>query len=139
MYTLRVEQSFDSAHFLAGYKGKCGNIHGHRWRVEVEVSADTLIELGEHAGMVVDFSILKSALRELVDPFDHVLIIETGTMRVATLEQLQQDGFAINFVDFRPTAENFAAYFYRQLKKAQFAVRKVIVYETPTNSAIYEE
>ena len=139
MYTLRVEQSFDSAHFLAGYQGKCGNIHGHRWRVEAEVTADNLIESGVHAGMVVDFSILKRALGELVEPFDHALIIETGTMRQATLDHLQEDEFAITFVDFRPTAENFAAYFFRQLKQAQFAVRRGTVYETPTNCAIYEE
>ena len=38
MYTLKTEHSFDAAHFLYGYEGKCSNIHGHRWRVVLEVS-----------------------------------------------------------------------------------------------------
>ena len=40
MYTLKTEHSFDAAHFLYGYEGKCSNIHGHRWRVVAEVSSD---------------------------------------------------------------------------------------------------
>ena len=36
MYVLQTEQSFDAAHFLKDYKGKCSNIHGHRWRVVVQ-------------------------------------------------------------------------------------------------------
>ena len=37
MYSLKTNSSFDSAHFLASYEGKCRNLHGHRWTVEVEV------------------------------------------------------------------------------------------------------
>ena len=33
MYILKTESSFDSAHFLSGYEGKCSNLHGHRWRI----------------------------------------------------------------------------------------------------------
>ena len=36
MYYLKTESSFDSAHFLKGYNGKCRNLHGHRWRVVVD-------------------------------------------------------------------------------------------------------
>ena len=42
MYMLQTEQSFDAAHFLKGYKGKCSNIHGHRWRVVVSISSEKL-------------------------------------------------------------------------------------------------
>ena len=38
MYRLETNASFDSAHFLKGYQGKCSNIHGHRWKVEVAVA-----------------------------------------------------------------------------------------------------
>ena len=44
MYQLTTEHSFDSAHFLAGYDGKCGNLHGHRWRVLLTVQSETLRE-----------------------------------------------------------------------------------------------
>lgn len=53
MYILKTEHSFDSAHFLAGYEGKCANIHGHRWRVEIEVQAEELVASGQLDGMVL--------------------------------------------------------------------------------------
>lgn len=59
MYTVRTEECFDSAHFLAGYDGKCKNIHGHRWRVVLEVSKENL----DDGGMVIDFTDLKHELK----------------------------------------------------------------------------
>ncbi len=59
MYFLRTEDSFDAAHFLKGYEGKCSNIHGHRWKVIVEVKGEDLKQEGPKRGMVVDFSDLK--------------------------------------------------------------------------------
>ena len=60
MYYLKTESSFDSAHFLKGYNGKCRNLHGHRWRVVVEIAADQLKDEGQTREMLVDFSDLKS-------------------------------------------------------------------------------
>ena len=45
-YTLKTEHSFDSAHFLSGYEGKCSNIHGHRWRVVMEIMDNKLEKEG---------------------------------------------------------------------------------------------
>ena len=50
MYKIRIEESFDSAHFLAGYDGKCSNLHGHRWRIVMEAKADKLHEEGQLRG-----------------------------------------------------------------------------------------
>lgn len=138
MYIIKVEHSFDSAHFLAGYIGKCSNIHGHRWNVEVEVGADVLIEAGQMRGMVVDFSDIKKDIKELLDTFDHALIIEEGTMRKETLQCLTEDGFKILSTKFRPTAENFAYFLYNCIKQKGYNVRRVIVNESSSNSAIYE-
>lgn len=138
MYIIKVEHSFDSAHFLAGYIGKCSNIHGHRWNVKVEVGADVLVEDGQMRGMVVDFSDIKKDIRELLDTYDHALIIEEGTMRKETLQCLTEDGFKILSIKFRPTAENFAYFFYNCIKQKGYNVRRVIVNESPNNSAIYE-
>ena len=65
MYTLKTEHSFDAAHFLYGYEGKCSNIHGHRWRVVAEVSSDELETTGQNRGMYVDFGDLKKDLKEI--------------------------------------------------------------------------
>jgi 6-pyruvoyltetrahydropterin/6-carboxytetrahydropterin synthase len=139
MYILKTEHSFDSAHFLSNYEGKCKNIHGHRWKVEIEVQSETLIKDGQLAGMVVDFGDLKKDVKAMVDYYDHALIIEQNTMREETLNCLNNDGFKIIEVNFRPTAENFAAFFFKTMKDKGYNVRRSTVYETPTNSAVYEE
>lgn len=139
MYILKTEHSFDSAHFLAGYEGKCGNIHGHRWRIEIEVQSETLVEEGQLEGMVIDFGDLKEDVKKVVDCYDHALIIQEKTMRKETLNCLLQDGFKIIEVKFRPTAENFASFFFKKMKSEGYKVKRTVVYETPTNSAVYEE
>ncbi len=138
MYILTAEHSFDSAHFLKGYQGKCSNIHGHRWRVVAEVEGERLFSEGQLRDMVVDFGDLKKDVREMVDYYDHSLIIETGSMREETLSFLKEDGFEIIEVEFRPTAERFSRKFYETLEDKGYHVRRVSVYETPTNCAIYE-
>ncbi|MBW6409638.1 6-carboxytetrahydropterin synthase QueD [Clostridium weizhouense] len=139
MYILKAEHSFDSAHFLAGYEGKCGNIHGHRWKVEIEIQGETLVKGGQLDGMVIDFGDLKKDVKEMVDYYDHALIIQENTMREETLNCIKQDGFRVIEVNFRPTAENFAAFFFKIMKDKGYNVKRARVYETPTNSAVYEE
>jgi len=139
MYILKAEHSFDSAHFLSGYDGKCSNIHGHRWKVEVEVQSEALVNGGQLDGMVIDFGDLKKDVKAMVDYYDHVLIVQEGSMRDATLNCLKQDGFNLIEVTFRPTAENFSAFFFGLMKNKGYNVRRTTVYETPTNSATYEE
>ncbi len=139
MYTLKTEQSFDSAHFLAGYEGKCRNIHGHRWRVIIEIQGDELVQDGEKRGMLVDFGDLKSDLKKLADDLDHSLIIESGSLRDATLKALRDERFRIIEFPFRPTAENFAKYFYDCMSRLGYIVCEAVVYETPNNCASYTE
>ena len=139
MYSLISEASFDSAHFLAQYEGKCRNIHGHRWTIKVEIYGEDLQENGSCRGMLVDFGDLKKYLKELADYYDHALIIEKDSMRELTLNVLKGDGFRIIEVEFRPTAENFAKYFYNYFKNKGFLVKNIFVYETPNNCATYSE
>ena len=137
MYQLTTEHSFDSAHFLAGYDGKCGNLHGHRWRVLLTVQSETLREDRQQKGMCVDFAELKKDLRTDLDALDHVLIIEQGSLRESTMKALQEEKFQVVEMPFRPTAENFARYFYELFTLKGYPVAKVEVYETPNNSAVY--
>lgn len=139
MYTLITEASFDSAHFLSGYNGKCKNIHGHRWTIKLEIFDNFLQESGHLKGMILDFGDIKKDLKDLADYLDHSLIIERGTMRDLTLNALKEDGFRIIEIDFRPTAENFSKYVYDYFKNKGLKVKKISVYETPNNCATYSE
>lgn len=138
MYILKAEKAFDSAHFLSNYDGKCSNIHGHTWHVHAEVKSETLIDSGNYKGMVVDFGDLKNDLKEIVDYFDHALIVEEGSMRKETLQNIIEDGFKVIIINFRSTAENFSKYFFKKLEDRGYSVKRVTVFETPTNSATYE-
>lgn len=138
MYSLKTSASFDSAHFLSGYQGKCANIHGHRWVIEVTVSGSDLQQSGEKRGMLVDFSDIKHAVRSLANSLDHALIIENNSLKEKILIALREEGFRIIEFPFRPTAENFAQHFYFRLKEI-FPVAMVTVYETPENCASYRE
>ncbi|MCM1133501.1 MAG: 6-carboxytetrahydropterin synthase QueD [Ruminococcus flavefaciens] len=138
MYYLKTSANFDSAHFLHGYNGKCANIHGHRWVVEVKINGDSLQESGEKRGMLIDFGDLKKAVRDLADDFDHALIYESGSLKPETVTALNSENFRLIEVPFRPTAENFARHFYELLSAQGLAVSSVTVYETPDNCAVYE-
>jgi len=138
MYKLRVKAEFDSAHFLKGYEGKCANLHGHRWTVEVELAAEDVQAEGQCRGMVLDFSDVKEALRKEARRLDHSLLIEEGSLRPATMAALKEENFRILEFPFRPTAENFAKHFYDYMKKEGYPAAAVRVYETPNNCACYE-
>ena len=139
MYYLRTKQSFDAAHFLKNYEGKCRNIHGHRWNVVVEIASEYIQEEGANRGMVFDFGDLKAKLKQICEELDHALICEEGALKAKTLEALQEEEFRIVLVPFTPTAENFARYIYQKMKETFQEVCKVAVYETPDNCAMYEE
>ena len=89
--TIAKRVSFDAAHFLPNYVGKCKNIHGHHWLVEVGVTG----EVDSQTGMVMDFTYVKEVLdREVVKQFDHKLVNDTLK---------------------NPTAENIATYIRRKV------------------------
>ena len=104
MYTLQTNASFDSAHFLKGYEGKCSNIHGHRWNVEVTVAAEELVEEGQIRGMVVDFRPLQNDLKRLADDLDHCVIVEYF------YDELEDMEYHVVLVKVYETPNNCAGY-----------------------------
>ena len=95
-FTLRVLTDFASAHTLRGYPGQCAHLHGHNWKVEVEVEATALDDIG----MAVDFKVVKSLAREIAGRLDHQY-----------LNDLEP------FTQINPTAENIAQWFFREMAR----------------------
>lgn len=93
-YTLKILADFASAHTLREYPGDCSRMHGHNWKLEVEVTASAL---NEH-GMGMDFKTIKTATRELAKKLDHRYLNDIPP-----------------FDTVNPTAENIAQYFYQNL------------------------
>jgi len=121
-YTLRIVTDFASAHTLRDYPGACSRMHGHNWKVEVEVVAGELDEVG----MGIDFKAIKQATRDTADRLDHQYLNEIAP-----------------FTDVNPTAENIAAYFYRtlsgKLNNSRVRVHSVTLWETERACARYSE
>lgn len=67
------EVTFDSAHMLSNYQGKCANLHGHTYKLQVSVEAP-LQDKGNETGMVMDFNNLKGAIDFVIEAFDHAII-----------------------------------------------------------------
>ena len=137
MYGLKTEASFDSAHFLADYYGKCENLHGHRWRVVAYLRTETLGAEGTQRDMVCDFGVFKREVRALAEEFDHTFLVEEGTLRPETIEALKTEGFSLTMLPFRTTAENLARHFCERLREKGLPCSQVDVYETPLNCATY--
>lgn len=137
MYGLKTESSFDAAHFLTDYHGKCENLHGHRWRVVAYLAQEKLWNEGTHKDMVIDFGEFKHVLRELTEELDHSFIVEEGSLMPETLACLEKEGFTLSMMPFRTTAENLARYFYDRMADSGLSISQVEVYETANNCAIY--
>jgi len=111
-WTLRVRDTFQAAHFLRGYAGRCENVHGHTFRVEVALKVDEL----DTVGLGIDFALIKKALTEALP--DHTLLND--------------------IYDFNPSAENLARRLF-EILKASFPVQEVTVWESEDASATYSE
>ena len=61
---LGITEYIDCAHFLPGHP-KCGNVHGHTYRVDVTIEGD------HRGGMILDFNDLKSQTREVLQRYDN--------------------------------------------------------------------
>ncbi len=121
MFEVTVEHTFAAAHYLRDYKGKCERLHGHNYRVMVTLRGTEL----DKAGMLVDFTEMKRALKAILEPFDHYHLNEVEP-----------------FTWLNPSAENMAKWFAEKLKDelrltVPAEVAEVKVWETDKQAATY--
>lgn len=102
---------FDAAHNLPGYKGKCKELHGHTYKLEVGVEG----KINKKTGMVFDFAELSKIVKEeVVEVYDHKYL---------------NDFFS------NPTAEIMVEVIFKSLKKLIPGICLVRLWETPTSYA----
>ena len=97
MYEIKIIRFFSAAHFLKDYNGKCENLHGHNWKVEVVVRTDNL----DAGNMAIDFSRLKHITDDILNTLDH-----------KNLNDLPP------FTDQNPSSETIARYIFERLEQA---------------------
>ncbi len=123
MFEVTVEAGFSSGHYLRNYYGKCENPHGHNYRVLVTLVGEELDE----TGLLLDFKLVKTLLRPVVDTLDHQMINDIPP-----------------FTERNPSAENLAHYFFErtaaqllELTSGRVRVKDCTVFETDTSFARY--
>ncbi|NQX47616.1 6-carboxytetrahydropterin synthase [Paenibacillus tritici] len=126
--------TFDAAHQLIGHKGKCCNVHGHTYKLEVVLKGVPSALAGQSdEGFVADFSDIKGMVKQtVVDRLDHAFLA-MGNETV--LKTLMASGSKVALLSFRTTAENMSAYIAHELKRASLPVYSVKLWETPTSWA----
>lgn len=104
------EFSFEGAHALRGYDGKCSHIHGHSYRMAVTVIGEPVAEENSpKKGMVIDFTDLKRIVNETItDRFDHALVMSRDSTLADQIEKVYGN---VIIVDFQPTSEMLVSYF----------------------------
>jgi len=120
VYQICIEQHFDAAHFLRGYRGKCEALHGHRFKVVVRVESSVINDIG----IAYDFTELKKHLGDILAKFDHTCLNDVAP-----------------FGEINPSSENLATTIYNELHPklagAPVSLSSVEVWESPQSGASY--
>lgn len=118
VYSIKIESYFSSAHSLRGYKGKCEDLHGHNWKIEVSLESAKL----DKTGLLLDFHELKNKLNSVLEKLDHKYLNKLAY-----------------FKKINPTSENIAKFIYTSLKPKVKYLKSVTVWESHNSSASYYE
>ena len=100
--------NFETAHVLYNYDGKCKNMHGHSYKLFVTVKGNPINNLDDPKnGMVVDFGDIKKIVKEeIVDIWDHAVLVNGDSPHKLLGESLESQGHKVIFCDYQPTCEN---------------------------------
>ena len=134
---LTKEFSFDAAHALVNYDGKCRHIHGHSYRLLITIQGAPSDNIDDPKnGMVMDFGLLKTIVNQkIIDIYDHALLLRTDAPLAAELQAAYQNVLSL---PFQPTCEQLCLHFADLLTHAfpkTFKLFSIRLYETPTSYA----
>ena len=100
--------TFETAHVLYNYDGKCKNMHGHSYKLFVTVKGTPINDINNvKNGMVVDFGDIKKIVKEeIVDVWDHAVLLNALTPHKELGEDLAQKVHKVIECNYQPTCEN---------------------------------
>lgn len=130
--------TFDSSHLLDGHDGKCKNLHGHTYKLEVEVSGD-IVDHGPKEGMVIDFSDLKAIVKKhVLDLMDHAFLYNRLNERESAIAALLEGwGLKTYALEHRTTAEMMCQHIFHILQNQALPVTRIRLWETPSSYSEY--
>ena len=139
MYEVKTVVTFEAAHRLLHYDGKCFFCHGHSYHTKVCIACEGL----RGGGFVIDFGDLKKIVKGWIDEnWDHSLILNREDPLCSLLTVEHAHIYKMPAL-LEPTAENMAALLFdvveKEVKKISpdINVKYVSIKETATNTAVY--
>jgi 6-pyruvoyltetrahydropterin/6-carboxytetrahydropterin synthase len=133
MFTITKEVYFCYGHRLMNHPGKCRHLHGHSVKAAVTIARETLNE----QGMVCDFADVRDCVEDYVDKhLDHNFLLHKDDLLIPALTANKERFWAL---DEHPTAEVLSKMIYLHLKESGFNVTQVMLWETASAYACYQE
>jgi 6-pyruvoyltetrahydropterin/6-carboxytetrahydropterin synthase len=133
MFTITKEVYFCYGHRLMNHPGKCRNLHGHSVKAAISIARDSLNE----DGMVCDFADIKESVEAYVDQYlDHNFLLHKDDPIIPALKENNERFWAL---DEHPTAEVLSKMIFLHLKTIGFDVSQVVLWETSSAYACYQE
>lgn len=128
--------TFEAAHALDGYDGKCKDIHGHSYALDLTVIGEPDVDASlPRCGMVIDFGDIKDVVkREILPLFDHRLLLREDSR----FKGIEDKNERVRYVDYQPTCENMLIEIVQILLpifEGKCEVTKVSLRETATSFA----
>ena len=131
---MRIAKEFrwEMGHRLPFHDGKCKNLHGHSYKMMIELTGEN-----DNSGMVLDYYVLKKIIQPLIEKLDHTFMVKKDDKKL--IELLTQMESKYVKVDFDTTAENLVTYFLNEIKEAGLPDNihkiKVRIFETESTYA----
>jgi 6-pyruvoyltetrahydropterin/6-carboxytetrahydropterin synthase len=142
MTKIRLTKSFtfETAHALYGYDGKCKNVHGHSYKLFVTVIGEPITDKNNvKYGMVIDFTDLKKIVNEeVVDKLDHAILLNKNTPHIELGQDLIAKGHQVLLVEYQPSCENMIVDIANKIKNRlpkDVALHSLKLRETETSYA----
>ena len=121
------EFRWEMGHRLPEHFGKCKNIHGHSYRMIVELEGEV-----DKSGMVMDYYDLKKIVEPVVEKLDHAFMVYKEDKEIISFLEKMKSRMVV--VGFQSTVENICKYFLDEIKKSNFPQNveniSVRIYET---------
>ena len=134
-------------HRVLNHRSVCKGLHGHRYKAEICVEGELVLESGaSEEGMVIDFADIKKVASKFIqEELDHAFMVWDKDEELLEFFN-KSKGHKPVIVPFTPTAENVAAYIFQELQdkftdvfKTGLRLQSVKLWETPSSYALYEE
>jgi 6-pyruvoyltetrahydropterin/6-carboxytetrahydropterin synthase len=120
MYEVTIKKSFSAAHLLKEIGGKCEELHGHNFLVEVSVASESL----NSEGLLIDFRVVKRWTDEVLEQLDHKYLNEIEY-----------------FKNINPSSEQLARFLYDRIseksRQAKVTLLRVTVWESDNARVTY--